>query len=245
MDDKTINALQLVSRFSLPPNSLGYCGVDTAPQKFSSCIINGLCNGVEEEVEKFIVLNPYLNTIAQITNKPKFSYDVIESYVLGNNLLDKVGDRHYELLMENFLKQGVPEWFVEELRNKKPKKFIPTHLFQVLHIGVGQVSGSVPYNMDSINNCMVRWGKVEKITDSIETVETGSVKVKLNSLKKVNGKFELTKTEEKMAFVKDFVPEIKQGSIVAVHWNQVTKILTKNETEKLLEWTEKTLDAVN
>ncbi|MBN2016234.1 hypothetical protein JW766_05395, partial [Candidatus Dojkabacteria bacterium] len=68
MDKK---ALQLTSRFALPPNSLGYCGKDTAPEKFKKCIIKNDCLGVKSEIERFIVLNPYLETIAKITGKSK------------------------------------------------------------------------------------------------------------------------------------------------------------------------------
>ena len=82
-------ALQLESRFSLPPNSLGYCGKDTAPEKFKKCIILGECDGVEEEVSHFIVLYPYLKTLAKIMNLLELSYPVVEGYWLGNNYLSR------------------------------------------------------------------------------------------------------------------------------------------------------------
>ena len=40
---------------------------------------------------------------------------------------------------------------IDELRESPPKKFIPTHLFQVLHVGVGKASGSVEFNLETIN----------------------------------------------------------------------------------------------
>jgi hypothetical protein len=59
-----IKALQLEARFSLSPNSLGYCGKDSAEEKFKECIIQGKCKEVGEEVKHFIVLYPYLETLA-------------------------------------------------------------------------------------------------------------------------------------------------------------------------------------
>lgn len=164
MDTK---ALQLCARFAMSPNQLGYCGRETAGAKFKKCIKDGICNGIGEEIEKFIVLNPYLETIAKILNKNKFSYDVIEAYIFGNDELKKIKNSGYNLLLENFSKQGVPDWLVDDLKNHPPKKFIPTHLFQVLHVGVGRASGSVPFNQETIDNCMVsvrngaayHWGK--------------------------------------------------------------------------------------
>lgn len=160
-------ALQLICRFARSPNKKGYCGRGSAEDKFNKCIKFGICDGVEEEIEKFIVLNPYLETIAKLINKPKFSYEVAEAYIFGNDELLKIKNSGYKLLLKNFKKQGVPDWLIKDLAKHPPKKFIPTHLFQVLHVGVGRASGSVPFNKETIDNCMItvknnkayHWGK--------------------------------------------------------------------------------------
>ena len=229
-----INALQLESRFSLPPNSLGYCGKNTAPERFKKCIIKGECEGVEDEVKKFIVLHPYLQTIAKITSLPMFSYKVIESYWLGNDELKKAKLKDYDFLLDKFLEQGVPDFFVADLRKNKPKSFIPSHLFQVLHVGVGKASGAVPFNIESINNCMIRWGKVM-------TVKKDKAVVNLNSLKLEKGGYSLIKIKETVPFNAKLLPGLKTGDIVAVHWNMVVKILMKDEVKKIKFWTTKCL----
>jgi len=231
MDTK---ALQFASRFSLPPNSLGYCGKDSAPEKFKSCVIDRKCVGVSKELKEFIVLHPYLKTLSEIIGQDTFSYKVVEAYWLGNNELKKVKAKDYEILLKNFKKQGVPSWLIEELSQKPPKVFIPTHLFQILHVGVGRASGSVPYNLKSINNCMIRWGKVKKIVD-------GKVIVRLNSLKKVKGKYKLVVKEEKLLVVPGFTPKLKVDDVVCAHWGQITKILDKREIKKLVYWTREVL----
>ncbi len=231
-------ALQLNSRFTLPPNSLGYCGKNSASEKFKSCVVDGKCDEVEEEFKHFIALYPYLKTISKITCLPKFSYEVIESYWIGNDILLKAKKQDYDILLSFFEKQGVPEWLVEELKNKKPKKFIPTHLFQVLHVGVGKVSRSVPYNLESINNCVIRWGEVKKI-DKL------SATVKLNSLKKVGGLFRITQITETFPYIPSFVTDMKVGDNVTVHWKQITKMLTKEEAAKISYWTNEVLKAIN
>lgn len=234
MDKK---GLQLTSRFSLPPNSLGYCGKGSAPAKLIECVIGGKCAGVDEELTKFIVLNPYLETLAAITGKGKFSHEVIEAYWLGNDELQKAQAKDYEILMGNFARQGVPEWLLDELKQKIPGKFIPFHLFQVLHVGVGRASGSVPYNMETINNCMVRWGTVVKI-------KTGVVSLELRSLEKDGDKYELATINKDMDYREDFIPGLKTGDTVAVHWKQVVKKLTARETRNLQHWTKEVLATV-
>jgi hypothetical protein len=238
MFDMDKKGLQFNSRFSLPPNSLGYCGKNSAPEKFKSCVVDGKCKGVDEEFKHFIVLYPYLRTISKIAHLPKFSYQVIESYWIGNNTLFKTKRQDYLTLLSFFEKQGIPKWLVEELKGKKPRKFIPTHLFQVLHVGVGKASGSVPYNLETINNCMIRWGEVIKVGKLAATV-------KLNSLKKVKENFRLTQISETFPFIPGFVPGLKVGDKIIVHWKQIIKILTKKETKQISYWTNKVLKAIN
>ncbi len=235
-------ALQLACRFSLPPNSLGYCGQNSAPEKFKKCVVAGECLGIKEELAKFIVLNPYLETLATITKKPKFSRDVVEAYWLGNDELTKAKPDDYKILLANFVKQGVPSWFVEELRTKPPKVFIPHHLFQVLHVGVGKASGSVPYTLESINNCMVRWGKVTRIkSDSLEadliSLDGKIAAGKLSGLK-------LVCVSSRARFLPGFLPDLKIGDVVAVHWNQAVKILTSKEVDQLSFWTSRIIDSL-
>lgn len=231
------DALQLLSRYSLPPNSLGYCGKGTAPEKFKSCILNQNCEGVEEELTHFIVLHPYIKTIAALSNKDKYDYEVGECFWLGNDLINKATLEHYDLLLDNFLVQGVPQSFVEELRNKRPKQFIPFHLFQVLHVGVGKSSGAVPFNLESINNCMIRWGKVIEIENDFLTAD-------LNSVEIVDNKYRLTKITHQVQFNTDLLPHLKVGDTVSIHWNIVNKILTPQEEKNLEYWSQKTVETV-
>lgn len=233
MDTK---ALQLAARFALPPNSLGYCGKNTAPERLKNCVIHGECGQIPDELSKFIVLNPYLETLAKALNTDKFSYLLIEAYCLGNDELKKIKQGDYHLLLEAFTKQGVPEWLVEELKNDVPKNFIPFHLFQVLHVGVGRASGSVPFNLETINNCMVRWGEVIK-------VDSGQLTVDLNSLIRKK-KYKLTTIQDKFDYREDFLPGVKAGDIVAVHWKQAVKILTKEEVKNLDYWTREVLKTI-
>lgn len=235
MDKK---ALQLASRFSLPPNSLGYCGKNSAPEKFKACILGGDCDGVEGEISKFIVLYPYLKTLAKITRLSAFSYKVIEGYWIGNDILKTANPEDYKILLRNFLEQGVPDFFVDELKERKPVVFIPNHLFQVLFIGVGRASGAVPFNLESINNCMIRWGRVEKIDNKF-------LYVNLNSLKKTGNYYTFFKKRGRFPYRNDFLPGLKLGDFIAVHWKQVVKKLTKEEVKKLEYWTKRVITTIH
>ncbi len=231
-------ALELASRFTLPPNSLGYCGKDTAPAKFIDCVVHGKTEGVEEELNHFIVLTPYLKTIAKMTGKPMFSYEVIESYWLGNDLLKSATMKDFDNLLDNFKTQGVPNWLIEEIKANPPKKFIPFHLFQVLFVGVGRASGSVPNNLESANQCMIKWGEVTHIKGN-------NITVNVNLLDKHKDSYMLAQETQKLPIRKDFLPGLKVGDIVAVHWKQVIKILSPKEVSNLKYWTNQVLKILN
>ncbi|MBN1162881.1 hypothetical protein JXA34_04030 [Patescibacteria group bacterium] len=238
MQKTQTKTLQLLSRFALPPNSLGYCGKDSAVEKLKKCITSGVCDAVEKEISKFIVLYPYLKTISEISNRDVFDYKVVECFWLGNDLVKRAKPKHYDLLIKNFSSQGVLESVIEDLRINTPKVFLPFHLFQVLHIGVGKCSGSVPFNMDSVNNCMIRWGEVEKITKS-------HVLVNLYSLTVKKGCYHIIKKREKFSFDPEIIKGVKLGDMVSVHWRVPNKILEEEEIKNLEHWSCKTVEFIN
>lgn len=227
------SSLQLESRFSLAPNSLGYCGRKSAAAEFRKCIRDKKCKRVKEELKNFIVLYPYLKTLGKIFRKSFSSYSVIEAYWLGNDELKKVRQKDYNLLLENFTEQGVPDFFVTELKTKKPKEFIPNHLFHVLFIGVGKASGAVPFNLSSINSCMIRWGEVQELSKREAIVNLNSLK------KKGKNSYILTKIKASIPFNPKLTPDLKVDDTVAVHWNLIVKILNKKEEKNLEVWSTK------
>lgn len=238
-------ALQLCSRFALIPNQLGYCGHDSAPAKFHGCILNGDCEGVRDEITKFIVLYPYLKTIGEAVQKDWYDYDVIEAYWLGSDLLKKIKSKHYDLLLDNLEAQGVPDFLISEMRNKRPYKFIPLHLFNILHVGVGRASHEVvPFNLDSINNCMVRWGEIIELNQGGK--QEYKAKIKLNGLiRNAEGKYELKRSILEFPYINNHFESLSVGDVVAVHWKWVVKKLKLFEVENLSEWTTRLVDTIN
>ncbi len=234
MDTK---ALKLASLFSFSPNSRGYCGLDSAGKAFVECIRKNDCATVPSELTKFITLNPYLQTISKIRSLSPFDYKVIEAYWIGNKQLDDFPIEGYEILLEEFEKQGVPLWLIKSLQSNVPKKFIPHHLFQVLHVGVGQASGSVPFNLDSINNCMIRYGK-------IIDVDKKFFRVSLTGLAVSEGKYKPNITIETIPIGTVLFCEPKKEDVVAVHWGQIVKIITPKEHVNLERWTKYVIKTV-
>ena len=228
-----ISALQLAARFSYSPNKQGYCGLGSAEEAFMRCVQEGSCERVPEELSHFITLFPYLKTIAAVKNCSPYDYAVIEAYWIGNEHLRDFPIEGYALLLAAFEEQGVPSWLTQKVKQKVPTHFIPNHLFQVLHVGVGQASGSVPFTLESINHCMIRWGEVMHIDES-----SGAASIRTQSL--VQNKHRYTLKDEDLTLQNDASPwhALRSGDHVALHWNRVAKILTEAEISQLRLWTE-------
>jgi hypothetical protein len=233
-------ALQLESRFSMPPNSLGYCGRDTAKDAFRTCLLTGNCDPVAKEITHFIVLHPYLKTIAEVTGLKFTDYKVIESYWIGNELMNQFKPEHYDILIKNLAKQGVPDWLIDEIKDKKPKKFVPVHLFNILHVGVGRASGAVEFNTDSVNHCMIRWGKVTHLDTT-----SHKLTVNLTSLNSHTPPYKFVTASQTYSYEPELLKDMKLGSTVAVHWHQVIKVLTPTETKNLKHWTQQLLNSLS
>ncbi len=225
-----LEALQLCSRFAIQPNKLGYCGLPTAHQKFLDCLKNKKCDGVEQEIKQFIVLHPYLKTISEITGLGEFSSPVIESYWYGNDLLEQVTVKNYPLLLANLKRQGVPDFLIAEISTKPLNTFIPIHLFNILFVGVGKASGSVPFNLESINNCMIRWGKVTAINSEYQ------IKTVI-----LNSEFKLVPTTQKVSLNSSLVDDLKIGDRVTLHWGGIADRPTSKQLKNLKHWTTKLL----
>lgn len=226
MDKK---ALRLHIRCSTGPNGLGYCGKYTAREAYVDCIKTGRCDGVVHELEQFIVLAPYLRTISRITGLHPFSYRVAECYWYGNDLLKQCGSEAYEILLEEFTRQGVPHWLVQELSAHPPKQFFPTHVFQVLHVGVGRASGSVPFSLDSINNCILRPGIVRDITPDAVIVSGASLAI-------TDEKYVLEEAEIRATCDPQLSPRVKQGDWVTIHWGMLATKLTYAQVNKYKQY---------
>ena len=141
--------------------------------------------------------------------------------------------------MDNFEKQGVPKDYVLELRKRKPAKFIPTHLFQVLFIGVyGGSSLSQKEKIKWVNNCMIRWGKVVRKNNN-------TLRLNLCVLRTSRGVFKFTQNQETIQFNPGFLPNLKTGDTIAVHWNYAVMTIDENQTKNIILWSEKVLEFIN
>ncbi|VVB81405.1 Uncharacterised protein [uncultured archaeon] len=224
-----MNGTELCCRFSGITNSLNYCGPSDAHRTFARFMQAGEGEReVQELLSRFEGLFPYLQLIAKKHNLQPFDYRVVEAYWLGNELLDAFTVDDFRSFLPELGKRGLP--IVRQLQEKVPEGAIPHHTFNVLFVGVGQITGSVPTTLENMQNCMASWGEV--ISPS---AVKGSVLIKNNG-------YSLSEAERTVRFG---LVHPKIGDKVAIHWGECVHILNQQQYENLQKYTEKVIRAVN
>ncbi len=239
--DKKDKGLELGARFSSITNRLRYCGPKDAYVDFYKLLRGKKYDRekIREHFKKYEGLYVYLDIISKKYNKDLLDYNVIESYWLGNKFLDNFTRKNFIDIINGLVKRGLPKNYAEDAIKRLPDGMNPHHSFNVLFVGVGRTSGTVPTNIMTMNKCIVSIGEILKITKR-------QLLVNVPLLSVVDGKLVFLKpTIEYVEYIKDFLPGLKIHDKIAMHWDFACKILTEKEEDNLKRYTKKNIDVLN
>jgi len=222
-----MNSLELACRYSLPPNSLGYCGPKKCSSLLRKCIENpskAEPERVREALEQFHALMPYLELIAEKNGFDAFDSEVLEAYWIGNSLLDSVKKRDLQrLVMKEFYGKGfLPRSIAEKKAATVTEGMKAQHSFHVLHINF--LNRELSAVVKNISECLVQWGEVKDITvrglriKGIELIMEGREFKLREKIKTVENPYKINAAE------RDFV---------SVHWGQAIQKLSKDQLSEL------------
>lgn len=235
----------LFAKYAYSPNKLGYCGPAKSGAILDYCVANQSDQGLIKLLKSFEGAYPYLMLIA-LGNKIEDPFDkrVVEAYWIGNGLLANISDLDfYESLKARFskkIKKNSMKWILTKpIAGAKPH-----HSFHVLDIytKTGSIRSGVKTNvLDTINNCLIMWGKVKRVKSQKSKVK--SLIIEYNPIVIKNGKLMFEEVTNKEVF-SPFV-EPKVGEWVSFHWGNVCDILTESQLANLKKWTRYHLDIAN
>lgn len=172
--------LQLLARFSLPPNRLGLCGSTDVSSSLSTCIQTGACSAISKVIPGFKTQLPYLQTIAKVTNKQPTDHDVVRAYWLGDDLLRQFTVDHYQLFLDFAAKLSLPDFYLHTLQQFQPRFFIPFHAYSVRVLTQFPViTKQLQIQMDK---CMIQTVKITQ-----DMIDTGLCDMTLNPAARVGG----------------------------------------------------------
>lgn len=236
-----MDSLNLIIKYSFITNKLRYCGPHDSYMDFLKYLTNPnseLKQKIIDELKRFEGLYPYLQLISGKSGKKEFSHEVGEAYWLGNELLNKFDEKDLIQLIMSLTTRGLPKSYAEKLVKGIPNGMIPHHSFNVIYVGVGKITGSVGFNIENINNCLIRPAEVIEINDNTIIAQHRLYKFENNKLvldKAVKTEFD---------YMTEF-SDVKKGDIISVHWNFVVDKLTEQEFSNLVNYTKINVDALN
>ena len=220
-------------RYAYPPNSLQLCGPD-AKIDLAFYSGNGSADlGTKEILRQFSTLSPYLSLIAYENSiADPFDARVVEAYWLGNSLLKKVPKRAYaDHLKETIgLKKKIKSKELNFILNKFNFEALPIHAFHVLNIYKRTGHIEIPKTIQTMDACLINYGKVIDI-------QQGKIKVKTQRLKHDGKKLDLEKNIERIIGIQGTVDfeakKLKTGDWVTYHWGILCQKITNRQLMNL------------
>ncbi len=235
--------IKLAARFVYTPNSLGNCGPQNSYQKILSYLSGeSPVDETKEALMKFQGLPHYLNFIAGKAGKDMFDPEVVEAYIIGNDLLKSFNHSDMKDLIEYLGTKGLPDTIKIPRLNNLPEGMVPHHNFHVLYIGIGSIAGKVEATLKNTDLCRVSVGRVVDVNSLEEMIVSVKPLVNDNGILKI-GDYEEPKTA---VYSKEFLPEPPRiGDYVALHWGRAFKKLSEEQAENIEKYTNKILEALS
>jgi hypothetical protein len=245
-----MSGVKLAALFGFYPNKLGFCGLQKNSAK-SSLLKYLTGKKVSEQkirkiLETFKGAFAYYKLIAK-SNKIEdpFNEKVVRAYWIGNELLERVPVVSLkEMIVKEF---SGPGFLSREIVEKKSKKVSfpakPHHSFHVLVLG--SVTGSVELKGKLLDFCRVGSGEVIE-HEKTERKKLNRIVIKYQPLQEREKRYSIGKPVSKVVFWdRRFVPKIKMGDKVAIHWNHIIELLDNRDLVNLKKYTQTTIDSLN
>ncbi|MFH1650328.1 MAG: DUF6390 family protein [Candidatus Woesearchaeota archaeon] len=234
-----MDGIELAIRFSTITNQLHFCGPGSA-QKVLKQYIDKKDNAdeVRTSLEKFEGLYPYLKAIGDASGKDWLDYEVVEAYWIGNELLQETKETIPQII-EHLAQRGLPRSWADDLLTRIPEGALPSHLFNVIWVGVGKATGSVPTTLQNMDNCRPSWGTVKRVMKDHILVER-------QPLAYVAEQYCYGPSETRtVVYLPEFMEGVKEGDVIAMHWGFACLVLSKEQQNNLISYSEKVIDTIN
>jgi hypothetical protein len=241
-----LEGAQLFLRYAFRPNLLGYCGGADNLALLQYGVEGRVDPGLIELESQFEGALPYLQLIARANRiEDPFDRRVVEAYWIGNALLDRVDlGALYRSVEERFKGRAQPkDW--RWLATKAPAGARPHHSFHVLEVypRVGLMrSGAVDHVVETMQQCMIRWGRVESVADADLLAEVPPLVLEGGVLRLGAPRIErVLRSIDRRGFVDGVGP----GDWISVHWGWACDSLSEEQHARLERYTRHHLSLCN
>lgn len=255
----TFNPTGLItcSYYAFPPNFLHYCGPEKQNDLIGYQHEQIVDKGLVEIIRDFQTLYPYLKLIAHENDiADPFDPRVVEAYWIGNNLLNNVSMKNFNLhLTETMgLKKRIKRKDLDWLIGKIPQGAIPHHTFHVLNVFTRTGHHAVEHTLETMDACRISWGRVKSYDlpagkAGLRVASPKSIQVETQPLVLEDGKLTLGKPIVKEINVPSFTILNTEYCIpntwVSFHWNTFCDVLTIQQVHQLEHFTQQAVQLAN
>lgn len=235
---------RLFARYAHAPNELGYCGPASAAALESAACGGGDPAVVAAAARQFSGAWPYQQLIAeQCGIADPLDEQVVRAYWTGNVLTDRIdAERFGGELLSRFGARAGHYW--SHLTEDLLSEVTATHAFHVFGVYPWSrlLGTGMPEPLRILDSCRIGWGTVLEVSDddalvNVRRLEFDGARLTLGS-----------ETAWRVGRRTDsgvFVPDLRVGDRVALHWDFVCDRLTAEETDRLESWTVRQLGHTN
>ncbi len=229
------------ARYAFMPNSLGYCGGPKDRELLEYTVEDVADDGMNRLVRQFEAAYPNLLFIAESSGIGNpFDARVVEAYWVGSDLLDRLPPQDFHSFLTEKIARRVPKRLHKYIAAKAPAGARPHHSFFVFDVGTR--TGMLETNLETLDKCRISWGIVENITGDMVSVRYEPVVLD-------NGKLALgtptLREARRSAEGLSYLPDLKIGDAVSLHWGWVCDRLTPEQVTRLSAETNHHIDIAN
>lgn len=232
--------------YAFAPNSLSFCGPPKKSDILHYSQSGEITRGTKELLSDFKTLYPYLQFIAGEHRIPDpFDERVVEAYWIGNTLLDSIAKKKYiaHLDHDHNMSFVIDKAGYEQVANAIVDGGMPLHAFHVLSFWRRTGHHAAPHTIESMDACMIHWGKIVSIGPQFLTVDTQQLKLLGNKLMLINNVKRTIKTTT--IDLSKMKSKLSVGMHISYHWGEFCEVLDLKRVRQLHFYTTKTLQSIN
>ncbi|MFC9517993.1 DUF6390 family protein [Nocardiaceae bacterium NPDC056970] len=238
----------LFARYAYAPNALGYCGpAGAASLETVACGGGGAASAasaVDTVARQFSGAWPYQELVAELAGiDDPLDERVVRGYWTGNELTAAVDRERFgrELLSRLGARAG---HYWKYLTDDLLPEAAPTHAFHVFGVypWTRLLGTGMPQPMQVLDSCRIRNGVVVSLTPHTATVRSRGLQ--FDGRRLALGPLE-DRPARRSVGSGSFVPDLRIGDRVAVHWDLVCDRLDADQAGSLECWTDWQLQQTN
>ncbi|WP_068157491.1 DUF6390 family protein [Rhodococcus phenolicus] len=243
-DGAVARGSRLFARYAHAPNELGYCGPASA-----AALEHAACGGGDPAVvaaaaRQFTGAWPYQQLIAaQCGIVDPLDERVVRAYWTRNLLTDRIDVHRFgSELLTGFGDRAGHYW--SHLTADLLPEVTATHAFHVFGVYPWSrlLETGMPQPLHVLDSCRIGWGKVLEVSDDdaavrVRRLEYDGTRLALGA--------EAVRRVGRRTASGVFVPGLRVGEQVALHWDFVCDRLTEEEAGRLESWTVRQLGHTN